>query len=135
MIFHFGPSIRTKWRWDLPGAIVAALFWWALTEGFRYYVNLTQGSNAALTAVGAALLALTWVWLAAQVLLIGAAVNTELGKRMGLDRRKRDWKINEAINVTTGQIKKIVVPESRACLLYTSPSPRDGLLSRMPSSA
>ena len=23
----------------------------------------------------------------------------------------------------------------RACLLYTSPSPRDGLLSRMPSSA
>ena len=25
--------------------------------------------------------------------------------------------------------------EPRACLLYTSPSPRDGLLSRMPSSA
>ena len=25
--------------------------------------------------------------------------------------------------------------EIRACLLYTSPSPRDGLLSRMPSSA
>ena len=24
---------------------------------------------------------------------------------------------------------------ARACLLYTSPSPRDGLLSRMPSSA
>ena len=28
-----------------------------------------------------------------------------------------------------------VTPESWACLLYTSPSPRDGLLSRMPSSA
>ena len=26
-------------------------------------------------------------------------------------------------------------PEIRNCLLYTSPSPRDGLLSRMPSSA
>ena len=26
-------------------------------------------------------------------------------------------------------------PEAEACLLYTSPSPRDGLLSRMPSSA
>ena len=25
--------------------------------------------------------------------------------------------------------------ETRTCLLYTSPSPRDGLLSRMPSSA
>ncbi len=113
MLFHFGPSIRTKWRWDLPGAIVAGILWWVLTEGFRYYVNLTQGSNAALTAVGAALLALTWVWLAAQVLLIGAAVNTELGDRMGLDRRRPDSKVAEAINVTTGQIKKIVVSESR----------------------
>ena len=28
-----------------------------------------------------------------------------------------------------------MVPAFRACLLYTSPSPRDGLLSRMPSSA
>ena len=29
----------------------------------------------------------------------------------------------------------IVSPYSYICLLYTSPSPRDGLLSRMPSSA
>ena len=27
------------------------------------------------------------------------------------------------------------IPDSLPCLLYTSPSPRDGLLSRMPSSA
>ena len=26
-------------------------------------------------------------------------------------------------------------PETKGCLLYTSPSPRDGLLARMPSSA
>ena len=28
-----------------------------------------------------------------------------------------------------------IIPRERSCLLYTSPSPRDGLLSRMPSSA
>ena len=27
------------------------------------------------------------------------------------------------------------IPHAKICLLYTSPSPRDGLLSRMPSSA
>ena len=33
-------------------------------------------------------------------------------------------------------IKNIyVIGAGKACLLYTSPSPRDGLLSRMPSSA
>ena len=30
---------------------------------------------------------------------------------------------------------KVVLPAGIDCLLYTSPSPRDGLLSRMPSSA
>ena len=33
---------------------------------------------------------------------------------------------------------EVIIPAKRteiACLLYTSPSPRDGLLSRMPSSA
>ena len=31
--------------------------------------------------------------------------------------------------------KQFVANTPKACLLYTSPSPRDGLLSRMPSSA
>ena len=38
---------------------------------------------------------------------------------------------NEAIN----NIKPTVEVRSRSCLLYTSPSPRDATLSRMPSSA
>ena len=33
------------------------------------------------------------------------------------------------------KLEKIVINMGVGCLLYTSPSPRDGLLSRMPSSA
>ena len=32
-------------------------------------------------------------------------------------------------------LMKMVLDDLQSCLLYTSPSPRDGLLSRMPSSA
>ena len=42
------------------------------------------------------------------------------------------------INVDAAKLAGIVVtntPGAVTCLLYTSPSPRDGLLSRMPSSA
>ena len=39
---------------------------------------------------------------------------------------KEDWK-----DVKTGK----ACGRKKGCLLYTSPSPRDGLLSRMPSSA
>ena len=31
--------------------------------------------------------------------------------------------------------RRVIAPIGGVCLLYTSPSPRDGLLSRMPSSA
>ena len=37
--------------------------------------------------------------------------------------------------IYVGQSENIIVKNSRACLLYTSPSPRDRSLSRMPSSA
>ena len=41
--------------------------------------------------------------------------------------------VNEAANMIMAGQADIVV--AGGCLLYTSPSPRDGLLSRMPSSA
>ena len=34
-----------------------------------------------------------------------------------------------------GSEERLITEENCTCLLYTSPSPRDGLLSRMPSSA
>src|SRR5664279_6056301 len=44
--------------------------------------------------------------------------------------KRRRWEI--LAFVLTSVIATVVV-SSRLCLLYTSPSPRDGLLSRMPS--
>ena len=42
--------------------------------------------------------------------------------------------LGEHQDITPADVKKILAL-SDCCLLYTSPSPRDGLLSRMPSSA
>ena len=41
----------------------------------------------------------------------------------------------EHVGKALGGHKQKVMDELDTCLLYTSPSPRDGLLSRMPSSA
>ena len=44
--------------------------------------------------------------------------------------------LDEPTSVLTPQaVEKLFVTLRQLCLLYTSPSPRDGLLSRMPSSA
>ena len=42
---------------------------------------------------------------------------------------------NVKLKGTTAEVEKIMGTMPRNCLLYTSPSPRDATLSRMPSSA
>ena len=43
--------------------------------------------------------------------------------------------LHEALGVKVSEALGSMREEAFTCLLYTSPSPRDGLLSRMPSSA
>ena len=43
--------------------------------------------------------------------------------------------LDELENMSTIEIRRRLIPVYQACLLYTSPSPRDGATSRMPSSA
>ena len=42
---------------------------------------------------------------------------------------------NEQLTCLPGKDKQFIIENSKACLLYTSPSPRDRQKSRMPSSA
>ncbi len=90
---------------------MAATFWWILTVGYQSYIDLASGRNGVLSAIGASLLALTWVWLAAQVLLIGAAVNVEVATITGIQRSRREWKIPDVLR--TGEMKKINATETR----------------------
>ena len=102
-IYHFGPTQRSRWRHDLPGAITAAAMWWLLSTGFGWYVSLTSGSNGVTAAIGAGLLALTWIWMAAQVLLIGGTVNYLWGQNRDIARARPSWNLN-----ITGELKAIV---------------------------
>ena len=43
--------------------------------------------------------------------------------------------IGDIVDVKSGFARNFLLPYHKACLLYTSPSPRDTDLSRMPSSA
>ena len=64
-----------------------------------------------------------------EVLSVGEGADLEIGTPYLEDTTV------EAKVLDEGKSKKIEVVKFKSCLLYTSPSPRDGLLSRMPSSA
>ena len=56
---------------------------------------------------------------------------------LGLDNISLDIKEHsiQVVMGLSGSGKSTLIRHINSCLLYTSPSPRDGLLSRMPSSA
>ena len=60
----------------------------------------------------------------------------EVEKAKKVERRNAIEKRNQPVNDQQEYIEtKVGGVSAETCLLYTSPSPRDGLLSRMPSSA
>ena len=62
---------------------------------------------------------------------IGFIIIMAIAEQMGMSAKA----IGIAFVAFTVFIYALIGYLSRTCLLYTSPSPRDGLLSRMPSSA
>lgn len=90
-IFHIGPNHHTPWRYDLAGAAIAAVGWLVLSLAFGWYVRVLggSGSNDVIGAAGALLLALTWLWAACVVLLIGGEVNEILASRAGVVQESR----------------------------------------------
>ena len=64
---------------------------------------------------------------------IDVDVSKILSREMNLDEAG-DELIKATIRVANGRLT-CAEALGHSCLLYTSPSPRDGLLSRMPSSA
>ena len=88
-VFHIGPNHHTPWRYDLPGALLAAIGWLVLSVGYGWYIELAAGGgNQAVGLVGALLLGMTWVWFVCLVLLIGGELNEILAESSRGDRRE-----------------------------------------------
>ena len=54
---------------------------------------------------------------------------------LGLNGSGKSTLLRIIAGLDPGYIGEVAMSKGYTCLLYTSPSPRDGLLSRMPSSA
>lgn len=102
-LFHVGPHHRTPWRYDLPGALLSAIGWLIVSTGFGFYVRVAATGNEIVGAAGAALLALTWLWLACLVFLIGAELNQILAERAGVVDAPREF----GIDVST-RVKRVI---------------------------
>jgi membrane protein len=86
ILYRFGPSRQdAKWRWITPGAVVAILLWIAATAGFSIYVSNFGSYNETYGALGGVIVLLTWLWMSAFIVLLGAELNAEIEHQIATD--------------------------------------------------
>lgn len=86
MLYRWGPSRRSaKWRWLTPGAALAGLLWFAGSYGFSLYVANFGNYNQTFGSLGGVIVLLTWLWLSAYVVLLGALFDAEIEAQTAVD--------------------------------------------------
>lgn len=80
VIYRFGPAKRPVWRWLSAGSILAAACWLAGSYGFSHYVRYFADYNASFGSLGGVIILLTWLWLSAYVVLLGALLDQSMAR-------------------------------------------------------
>ena len=77
-LYAFGPSRgAVRLRWLTVGSLVAALLWLVASAAFSWYVASFGSYNKTYGSLGAVVGFMTWIWISAIVVLVGAAVDAE----------------------------------------------------------
>ena len=91
-VFHIGPNHHTPWRYDVPGALLAAGGWLTVSFGYGWYIRFAGSGNQIVGAAGTLLLGLTWLWAVCVVLLVGGELNEILARRAGVVSANTLWR-------------------------------------------
>ena len=77
-VLYLGPNVaHPRWRFLTPGSVVAVAVWLIASGLFAVYVSLFGSYNKAWGALAGVIILLTWLWLSALALLLGAEINAE----------------------------------------------------------
>jgi membrane protein len=84
---YYGPNVnRPRWRFLTFGGVFAIVVWLVASEAFSFYVSRFGSYNKAWGSLAAVVVMLTWLWLSAVALLLGAEINAEAERRRELRR-------------------------------------------------
>ena len=135
-------SINAVWFVDQgaedPLVVVSAIAspddraWFDITDEFLSFVELSNvGPNSQRLVLNSAVELVAFGGVTAQT----PNLDFELYEEPGGPTTFWNAEINTSIHLLTNPLTRDGSPLTTTCLLYTSPSPRDATLSRMPSSA
>lgn len=85
-IYRYGPSRRApRWRWITWGSAAATLCWLAASGLFSWYAGSFGKFNETYGSLGAVIGFMTWLWISAIVILLGAELDAEMEHQTARD--------------------------------------------------
>ena len=79
LIYRYGPSREApRWRWITWGSAAAAVLWLAASSLFSWYAASFGNFNETYGSLGAVIGFMTWLWISAIVILLGAELDAEM---------------------------------------------------------
>ena len=79
ILYRFGPDREdAELAWITPGALFATAVWILMSVGFSLYVANFRSYNETFGSLAGVIVLLTWMWLSAYIVLIGAELNAEM---------------------------------------------------------
>jgi membrane protein len=85
-IYRFGPSREVpRWRWITWGGAAATLIWLGASALFSWYAANFGTFNETYGSLGAVIGFMTWLWISAIVILLGAELNAEMEHQTARD--------------------------------------------------
>jgi membrane protein len=86
VLYRYAPDRdKPQWRWVSPGAIVATILWIIASVGFTVYVANFNSYDKTYGSLGGVVVLLTWLYLSALVVLLGAVINAQSEKQTRKD--------------------------------------------------
>jgi membrane protein len=77
-LYRFAPDRdKPQWRWVSPGAIAATILWIVASIGFTVYVANFNSYDKTYGSLGGVVVLLTWLYLSALMVLLGAVINAQ----------------------------------------------------------
>jgi membrane protein len=86
LIYHHAVPRTQPWHSVMPGAILATMSWFAVTVGFRAYLQHISDFATVYGSLGAVIALLVWMYLISLVVLVGAEFNALLFPRAMLGK-------------------------------------------------
>jgi membrane protein len=86
------PAVKQRFKFITPGSIIGVVVWLLASWAFSVYVRNFGNYDATYGALGGVVVLLFWMWISAQVLVLGAEVNSiiEHASPEGKDPGQRD---------------------------------------------